>query len=129
VDVLINIDVPDLARAETFYVSAFGFEVGRRFEGVVELLGAGAPLYLLEKPEGSATPGATRGYRRHWTPVHLDLVVDDVVAAVERAVQAGALLESPTRDAAWGRLAMLADPFGHGFCLLEFKGRGYDELL
>jgi hypothetical protein len=24
--------------------------------------------------------------------------------------------------------AALADPFGHGFCLIEFAGRGYDEL-
>jgi hypothetical protein len=23
---------------------------------------------------------------------------------------------------------MLADPFGNGFCLLEFRGRGYDEI-
>jgi hypothetical protein len=22
----------------------------------------------------------------------------------------------------------LADPFGHGFCLIEFTGRGYDEV-
>jgi hypothetical protein len=28
-----------------------------------------------------------------------------------------------------GRLAVLADPFGDGFCLLEFQGRGCDELL
>jgi hypothetical protein len=23
---------------------------------------------------------------------------------------------------------MLADPFGHGICLIEFVGRGYDEI-
>ena len=28
-----------------------------------------------------------------------------------------------------GRLALLSDPFGHGFCLFELQGRGYDELL
>lgn len=22
----------------------------------------------------------------------------------------------------------LADPFGHGVCLLQFSGRGYDEI-
>jgi catechol 2,3-dioxygenase-like lactoylglutathione lyase family enzyme len=27
-----------------------------------------------------------------------------------------------------GRLALLADPFGNGFCLLEFTGGGYDEI-
>lgn len=28
-----------------------------------------------------------------------------------------ARLGSPVRASAWGRLALLADPFGHGFCL------------
>ena len=27
-----------------------------------------------------------------------------------------------------GRIVQLADPFGHGWCLLQFLGRGYDEL-
>jgi catechol 2,3-dioxygenase-like lactoylglutathione lyase family enzyme len=36
--------------------------------------------------------------------------------------------EAPIRGSNWGRLALLSDPFGHGFCLLEFKGRGYDEI-
>ena len=35
----------------------------------------------------------------------------------------------PAKDAAYGRIAMLADPFGHGFCLLQFNDRGYDALL
>jgi hypothetical protein len=26
-------------------------------------------------------------------------------------------------------MANMADPWGHGFDLLEFKGRGYDEML
>jgi hypothetical protein len=26
-------------------------------------------------------------------------------------------------------MANLSDPFGHGLDLLEFSGRGYDELL
>jgi hypothetical protein len=26
-------------------------------------------------------------------------------------------------------MANMGDPFGHGFCLLQFQGRGYDELL
>jgi hypothetical protein len=32
------------------------------------------------------------------------------------------------RTAAWGRIAVLADPFGHGLCLIEFLNRGYDEI-
>ena len=129
-ELLVNIDVDDLARAETFYTSALPLQVGRRF-GVhgLELLGAAAPIYLLAKPAGSeATPGAARGYGRHWTPVHLDFVVTDLAAAVARATAAGAVLEVPATSRAWGAIAMLADPFGHGFCLLEFTTLGYDAI-
>ena len=72
---------------------------------------------------------STRDYRRHWTPVHLDFVVTGLDAAVEIAQRLGATLEQGIKEAAWGRLALMADPFGHGFCLLEFKGRSYDELV
>lgn len=132
---LVNIDVDDLARAEAFYVAALGLTVGRRFgpgggDGV-ELLGAGTPIYLLPKPAGSAPAASSsdrRRYDRHWTPVHLDLVVDDLEAARDRAVAAGATLEADIATAAWGRIAMFADPFGHGFCLLTFSARGYDAI-
>jgi uncharacterized glyoxalase superfamily protein PhnB len=60
--------------------------------------------------------------------VHLDFVVDDIEAAVARALKAGAVLERPLSTSAWGRLAIMADPFGHGFCFVQFLGRGYDEL-
>ena len=131
VGLLVNIDVDDLERAEAFYVAAFGLRPGRRFgEHGVELLGATCAIYLLAKPAGSspADGAPPRDYGRHWTPVHLDVVVPDVEAAVARAEAAGAKLEAPVRSQAWGRLALMADPFGHGFCLIEFLGRGYDEI-
>ncbi|MCK1734896.1 VOC family protein [Bradyrhizobium sp. 138] len=128
---LLNIDVPDVAQATTFYTEAFGLTVGRRFgTAFVELLGWPAPVYLLTKQAGTLGAGADRRrYERHWTPVHIDVVVDDVDAAVERALRAGAILEVPASDAPYGRIAMLADPFGHGFCLLAFSEKGYDALL
>jgi predicted enzyme related to lactoylglutathione lyase len=130
--VLVNIDVADLARATTFYCQVFDLTLGRRFgEAGVELIGAGAPIYLLAKHAGSrATPTTSdeRHYRRHWTPVHLDFVVTDIGTAVERARAAGALLEVPIASHSWGRIALMADPFGHGFCLIQFVGRGYDEI-
>src|SRR5262249_59964393 len=47
---LINIDVPDLAAATSFYCEALGLSVGRRFgDAGIELIGAGAPIYLLAK--------------------------------------------------------------------------------
>ncbi len=128
---LINIDVPDAETGTRFYTEAFGLKVGRRFgKDFVELLGWESPVYLLAKPPGPVGAGGDlRRYERHWTPFHLDVVVDDVDAAVDRAVRAGARLEAPAKDAPYGRIAMLADPFGHGFCLIQFNARGYDAGL
>ncbi len=128
-DVLVNIDVPDLAAAEAFYTAAFTLTPGRRFEGALELLGASSRLYLLEKAAGTVGAGAQpRRYDRHWTPVHIDFVVEDLDAALARALAAGAVQEGQTLERLWGRLAMLADPFGHGLCLVQFLNRGYDEI-
>lgn len=129
---LVNIDVPDFAAARDFYLAAFPLREGRRFgTGGLELVGASSDLYLLVKPAGSkAVPGGdgVRGYERHWTPVHLDFIVEDVEAALARALAAGAVLETPLRSASWGRIAGLADPFGNGFCLIEFTAAGYDAI-
>jgi predicted enzyme related to lactoylglutathione lyase len=127
---LVNIDVPDLVRGIAFYGDAFGLKVTRRLGAeAAELGGWPVRLYLLQKPEGSlAAADSLRRYGRHWTPVHLDVVVEDIEKALARAEAAGARAESEIRAAAWGKIAVLADPFGHGICLIEFLGRGYDEI-
>jgi hypothetical protein len=71
---LLNIDVPDIAVAERFYVAAFGLQRGRRFgEDFVELLGWPAPVYLLQKPAGSPARamscGATAATGRRSIPM------------------------------------------------------------
>lgn len=130
-NLLINIDVPDVETGVRFYTQAFGLTVGRRFgSDFVELLGWPAPVCLLTKGAGTVGAGGDkRRYSRHWTPVHPDIVVGDVDTAVEHAVGSGAKLEVAAADTSYGRIAMLADPFGHGFCLLQFNERGYDALL
>lgn len=60
--------------------------------------------------------------------MHLDFVVEDIDGAVQRAVAAGAALEEAVSVHAWGKLALMTDPFGHGFCFVQFLGRGYDEI-
>jgi predicted enzyme related to lactoylglutathione lyase len=127
---LVNIDVPDLIRAIAFYGEAFGLTVTRRFGSeAAELGGWPVHLYLLQKPEGSrGAADCLRRYDRHWTPVHLDVVVSDIEKALSRAEAAGARAETEIRTAAWGKIAALADPFGNGLCLIEFLGRGYDEI-
>ena len=127
---LVNVDVDDLEKGTRFYCEALGLRVGRRFEGWVELVGADAPIYLLPKAAGTeAFPGGEkRSYARHWTPVHLDFIVTNIRAAIQRALDAGASQERDVTTHAYGKLALMADPFGNGFCLLEFTGRGYDEI-
>jgi predicted enzyme related to lactoylglutathione lyase len=129
---LVNIDVPDFEAARAFYLDAFPLTEGRRFgTGMVELLGTSCVIYLLVKPAGTkAVPGGdiVRTYERHWTPVHLDIVVEEIEPALDRALAAGAILEAPLRDENWGRIAGLADPFGNGFCLIEFTAAGYDAI-
>ena len=91
-DLLINIDVPNLDQGVAFYEQAFGLTVTRRLgPEAVELSGLPVRLYLLQKPGGSIGAGADpRRYDRHWTPVHVDVVVDDIEAALRRAVARGA---------------------------------------
>ncbi|HEX7812527.1 MAG TPA: VOC family protein [Burkholderiales bacterium] len=129
---LINIDVPDLDAAVEFYSKGMGLKQERRLFGgsVAEMAGAPAPIYLLEKDSG--TPASTgsshlRDYRRHWTPAHLDFVVDDLDAALANALVAGAKLEGAVAIFRWGRQAVMSDPFGNGLCLVQWLNRGYDE--
>lgn len=131
-EVLINIDVSDLRAAERFYCAALPLALGRPLgSDMLELIGPGARIYLLLNPPGSAPfAGAaqSRDYARHWTPVHLDFVVEDLESAVARSLAAGAIQERPVTRHVWGRMALMADPFGNGYCLLEFSDGGYDAL-
>ena len=129
---IVNIDVPDLDRGIEFYGKALGLTSARRlFDGTVaEMTGGPSAIYLVENPEGSAAvPGRSigRDYNRHWTPVHLDFLVDNLGAAIEQALAAGAKQEGKTQSFTWGHFAIMSDPFGHGFCLLQFKNKGYEN--
>jgi predicted enzyme related to lactoylglutathione lyase len=129
---LVNIDVDDIEYAIEFYRAAFGLKVARRFgAGAAEMIGSTAPIYHLQKKAGTPAfkDGPERDYARHWTPVHLDFVVLDIERALEDAKEAGAKGEGKIRTEKWGHIVFMSDPFGNGFCLIQFIGRGYDELL
>jgi predicted enzyme related to lactoylglutathione lyase len=131
-EMLINIDVPALEPAIRFYEQAIGLKLKRKLfeDSVAEMGGAPALIFLVAKSESSLpfpNSSAGRHYRRHWTPVHLDFAVDDLAVAIERAEAAGADMESGPESFAWGSIATFSDPFGHGFCLIQWSGKGYDE--
>lgn len=133
IELRVCIDVEDLERGIEFYTRGLGLRVGRRLgKKWAELLGASSPIDLLAERAGSVAVQSAqqpRDYHRHWTPVHLDFVVQDLEAAVRDAVAAGATLEREIQARPWGRMANLADPFGHGICLLQLQGSGYDALV
>src|SRR5215469_8597337 len=114
------VDVSDLEAGIAFYRDGLGLRLGRRLGSKwAEMLGAQAPIDLLSNEAGTLpVPGgtATREYTRHWTPVHVDLAVDDIEAAVQRSLKAGARLDREIQTKKWGKVAVLADPFGNGFC-------------
>ena len=123
--VSISIDVPNMMDGVRFYTSAFGFtKVAEPVPDVVVLRAGNTEICLLEKRAGS-TPSSgtreTRRYERHWTPVHLDVHVDDLKAALARALDAGATQEQLFENPEHGSVAFCGDPFGHGFCLIERK--------
>jgi predicted enzyme related to lactoylglutathione lyase len=124
-DIEICIDVPDLAEGVRFYADVFGFsKVSEPYPGVAVLRAGESNITLLQKRAGTKPSSNTqdvRRYDRHWTPVHLDFHVDDVKAARDKALQAGATQEQFFDNPQQGSMAFCADPFGNGFCLLERK--------
>jgi predicted enzyme related to lactoylglutathione lyase len=128
----INVDVDDLQKGMTFYAAAVGLRPVRRLgDFAVELAGAEVPVFLLRKPASAPPfPGSAggRSYARHWTPDHVDFLVDELASAVTQALAAGATAESDVQTYDWGKMALMADPFGNGFCLIELDPAGYGAV-
>jgi uncharacterized glyoxalase superfamily protein PhnB len=110
--------VKDARKAMDFFKRAFGAEEidtmtgpdGRvmhaemRFGDSVVMLGEENPAWPQFK--SAETLGGS--------PLSLHFYVTDVDAAFQRAVDAGATIESPVQDMFWGdRYGKVRDPFGH----------------
>ena len=131
--IYINIDVDDLERAIAFYSAGLNLHLKRRLFGgrVAELTGGTSTIHLLtHAAESAPVPhlAESRDYDRHWTPVHLDFVVVDMDKALAMVLDAGATIEREVQCYSWGKIAGVADPFGHGICLIQLLGAGYDEV-
>jgi uncharacterized glyoxalase superfamily protein PhnB len=105
-------------RALEFYRKAFGAEIHDRLTGpdgksvIHAQIKVGDSFIFL----GDEVPGMGGGAPEKYggSPASLHLYVEDVDAAVERAVKAGAEIRMPVADMFWGdRYAKVADPFGY----------------
>ncbi|QDO96755.1 VOC family protein [Ferrovibrio terrae] len=115
-----------------FYCDGLGLKLKRQYsQRWIELAGANTPVFLLASRTPTADLGdrmVERNYDRHWTPVHLDFVVDDLDTVLARLLERGGRLDRPVKSRDYGRIANMADPFGNGFDLIEFSGSGYENL-
>ena len=114
----ICIDVDDVDRAVEFYGRGVGLTVVEHHPDWAQVKIGEQTCWIMKAPAG-AQGQISRDYRRHWTPVHLDFTVDDIDAAVKRAVDAGGKLEGEIQHSAKGALANMVDPSGNGvdlFC-------------
>ncbi len=116
-----HITVRDADKALEFYKNAFGAEVqhvARMPNGKVmhAALQFGDSKLMLneESPEfGALSPLSTGG-----TGVMLHIYTENVDAAFDRAVSAGAQVKMPLMDQFWGdRYGIVADPYGHRWSL------------
>lgn len=117
----ICIDVSNMDSGIEFYTRAIGCEVVKKGEEYSELSADGLAVYLAERADGSnplMKGEASRSYERHWTPIHLDIKVDDLDQCVTAVTQLGGTIEG-TNSGDWGSIAFCADPFGNGFCVME----------
>jgi PhnB protein len=109
--------VRDAGKAIEFYKEAFGaverFRLIDPNTGAVghsELTINGCLVMVAEEyPEYNTSPETLGG-----TPIKMSLLVDDVDAAVDQALSAGATILMPACDAFYGfRCASIRDPYGH----------------
>jgi predicted enzyme related to lactoylglutathione lyase len=117
-----NIDVADVDAAREFFTAGLGFSMWRQASESVVLVAVTLEIWLLSRTQNScATPesSTSRTYKRHWTPIHHDIIVDDLHSALERAIRAGAIREGDIEADQQGSIAFCSDPFGNGFCLIQ----------
>ena len=109
--------VPDVARAVAFYVDGCGFMLDHAHEtwDYAEVR-TGLTRIALVAPSLAEqhVPIAVRANNPAEPPagVELTFVTDDVDAAFERAVAAGAAVVVPPTEKPWGRAAYVRDPHG-----------------
>lgn len=68
--------------------------------------------------KSSAGSAERRHYERHWTPVHLDIHVEDFDSVLQHVRSEGGVVENEFRTEGPKPAAFCGDPFGNGFCVI-----------
>jgi len=122
IKISVSIDVSSLKEAESFYIEALGCKKVRdQGSDMVVLATDNCDIYLQEKEAGTKpipSSEVVRDYKRHWTPVHLDFLTENVDMAVEKILKLGGHHEGG-KSGDWGSIAYCSDPFGNGFCVIN----------
>ncbi len=131
--ILINIDTPDVDAAARFYGEALGLkEVRRLFAGRIVEMDLDRPTF---PPVAERRRRARLSARRR--SASLRPALDPDPPRFRRARHRGRHGKSadvrrghgaPLVRHVWGAIAGFADPFGHGFCLIELSESGYDAV-
>ena len=114
----ITLDCADAEALADFYVAILGWTVvDRDGRGWIQVRGV-TDVHLNVQAEASYRPPVwPEAGDEQQKMIHLEIEVDDVVAAVERAESAGGRCadhQPPDRDP--GRIRIMLDPAGHPFC-------------
>ncbi len=110
---MVTLDCAEVAPSADFWAALLGWEVAASTDDYAMLTApGGGPALGLGRVEGhQPPPWPDEGGRKQF---HLDLAVDDLDAAADRAVSLGARLADPQPGDTW---RVLIDPGGHPFCL------------
>ena len=112
---MITLDCAEVGPSADFWSALLGWEVAVRSKEYAMLTGPdGSPALGLGRVDGHTPPSwPDEGGRKQF---HLDLAVEDVEAATERALALGARAADPQPGETW---RVLIDPAGHPFCLTD----------
>ena len=115
---MLTLDCADPRASAAFWSTMLGWEVAAAEDDYAMLTG---PTHALGfgRVEGHQPPSwPDEGGRKQF---HLDLAVEDVEAATERALALGARSADPQPGETW---RVLIDPGGHPFCLTDAANWG-----
>ncbi len=113
------LEMPDLARAETFYTDVWRLELAARHEGAIYLRGAGTDHHLLALHAGSATPRVRCVTLRARSAEALPAIAEAAARAGGRVLVPIALMDDP----AGGIGLTIRDPDGRLYQVVHGDAR------